>query len=107
MVKELLCRLSDSELIEKHHQWVKLEQEHDELKRQAAEEAKQWKNRVSKARIVADAMRSILRHGEEVRDVEIAEHIEGLEIVTIRCDTNEVIDRRHMTHADRQESLLK
>lgn len=79
----------------------------DNLEEQRKATNANFKSQIEGIVVAMRPIRSALKTGVEYEDVECDEQIDldNNEVAIIRCDTNEVIDTRPITDADRQEGL--
>lgn len=97
--KRLPVALTDEEIRLRGVQMAGLENQYEEASGEAKQTAKSYKDTLEGLRLSILKLSDQIASGKEYRDVQVEERKDWdtQEVLTLRCDTFEVVDRRPMT----------
>lgn len=108
ITKTLTCHLSEEEVKERSHELIEKLEDLDtvELERKAAND--KFKERHKALDLRTRELRRQIEKRTQLRDIECELRVDGTNqlILTVRLDTNQVIDARPMTEQERQRDFI-
>lgn len=107
-LKKLPVKLTEEERLQKADECASKLVEVRDLELEKAEQAKDMKAKISRAKLRVAELKDEIRTRTEIRDVECAESRDDSTqcIVTRRLDTGKIIDSRPMDDHERQTTLF-
>lgn len=103
--EELTCSLTEEEVTAAGQALAHLLQEQEQMEEEHAEIKERMKGEASNMSARRKRIESKLRTGEELRQVEVIEYLNGKRIVTVRTDTGEQVRDRAARPEELQGSI--
>jgi len=107
--KRLPVKLSDDELLERGKQLVESMRKTAVAEAEREADNKKRKGDIALMEEVTSRLASIIRDGQEDREVEceLRKDFEHSSVTTVRTDTGEIVDTRVMDNEERQEQMFE